>query len=182
MKKLNFALIIVFAAGLTFISCKKLISKLFPSFDASVSDIQVAVPAIPFANISGSTGWQTIYYDLDSTIKANTGGIYGAGDVTSITVKSIVINLQNGDQLNNFANFENLKVELSSNSNTTPVTIATAAIPDVTAMTLSMDVSASPDILSYLKGDQINYNISGKVRRATYHELDGLATITVTIK
>ena len=180
MKKLKFTLVIILAGAVIGISCKKLISKLLPSFDTTISNIEVAVPAIPFSGITGSTGPQTIYYNLDSTIKANTGGVFGASDVGSITVKSIVINLQNGDAFNNFANFETLKVNLSSNG--TAVPIATASIPDVASNNLSMDVSNSPNILSYFQGNQITYEISGKVRRATSHELDGLATITVTVK
>ena len=168
--------------GLILLSCKKLISKLFPSFDTTVSNIEIAVPPIPFSNISGSVGLQTIYYNLDSTIKANTGGVFGASDVTSITLKSIIITLQNGDPGNNFANFESLGVDLSSNSNGTPVTIATATIPDATSYNLSMDVSSNTNILSYFQGNQITYDVFGRVRRATFHELVGLATITVTIK
>ncbi|MEP6596666.1 MAG: hypothetical protein ABJA71_12005 [Ginsengibacter sp.] len=182
MKKFISLFIIFLAGGLIFLSCKKLISKLFPSFDTAVSNIQIAVPPIPFSNISGSVGLQTIYYNLDSTIKANTGGTYGANDVSSITLKSIIINLQNGDPADNFANFESLGVDLSSNSNSTPVTIATATIPDVASNTLSMDVSNNLNILSYFQGNQLTYNVFGKVRRATYHQLNGLATITVTVK
>jgi len=180
MKKIHFAFIIFLVAGLTFVSCKKLISKLFPSFDTSVS-IQIAVPAIPFP-ISGSVGLQTIYYNLDSTIKANTGGVYGSADVSSITLKSIIVNLQNGDAANNFANFETLRIDLSSNSNSTPVAIASANIPDVASYSLSMEVSNSLNILSYFQGNQLTYNIFGKLRRATSHELHGVATITVTVK
>jgi hypothetical protein len=182
MKKFNFALIIILVGGFAFLSCKKIIHKLLPSFDTTVSNIAIAVPAIPFSNISGSVGFQTIYYNLDSTIKASTGGVFGASDVSSITLKSIVITLQNGDQLNNFANFQNLQVDLSSNTNTTPVTIATANIPDVASNSLSMDVSSSPNILSYFQGNQLTYDVSGTVRRSTYHALDGLVTIIVTVK
>ena len=182
MRKIIFLFAVILGGALTFLSCKKLISKLFPSFDTTVSNIQIAVPPIPFSNISGSVGLQTIYYNLDSTIKANTGGVFGASDVSSITLKSIVITLQNGDPINNFANFESLGVNLSSNSNGTPVTIATAAIPDVPTYNLTMDVSSNLNILSYFQGNQITYDVFGKMRRATYHELDGLATITVTVK
>ena len=179
MKKFRFTLIIL-AGVLISLSCKKLISKLLPSFDTTVSDIEIAVPPIPFP-ISGSVGNQTIYYSLDSVIKANTGGVFGASDVSSITVKSIVITLQNGDVLNNFANFEMLRIDLSSSANGTPISMATASIPDAVSYNLSMDVSNS-NILSYFQGNQLTYNIFGKVRRSTSHELDGLATIIVTIK
>lgn len=182
MRKFIFFFVIILAGGFIFLSCKKLISKLFPSFDSTVSNIEIAVPPIPFSNISGSVGLQTIYYNLDSTIKANTGGIYDASDVTSITLKSIIINLQNGNPGNNFANFESLRVELTSNTNSTAVTIATASIPDVTTYSLSMDVSSSPNILSYFQGNQLTYDVFGKVRRSTSHQLDALATVNVTVK
>ena len=182
MKRFFSVVFIILGAAVILPSCKKIIKELFPSFDSTVSDIPIEVPPIPFSNISGSVGLQTIYYNLDSTIKANTGGIFGASDVTSITLKSITINLQNGDPANNFANFQSLAVALSSNTNSTPVTIATATIPDVPTYTLSMDVSGSPNILGYFKGNQLTYDVSGYVRRSTSHQLNALATIVVTVK
>jgi hypothetical protein len=182
MKKIFIAFIIILIGGVVSLSCKKFIAKLLPSFDTTVSDIEISVPPIPFSNVSGSVGLQTIYYNLDSTIKANTGGVFGAGDVTSITVKSITINLQNGDPANNFANFESLKIELSSNSNSTPVTIATATIPDVPTYNLNMDVSAGPNIAGYFQGNQLTYDVGGRIRRSTSHELNALVTIVVTVK
>ena len=181
MKKSNLAFIIILIGTVSFLSCKKIITKLLPSFDTTIGNIQIAVPAIPIP-LSGSVGEQKIYYNLDSTIKAKTGGVFGVSDVSSITLKSLVVTLQNGDPGNNFANFETLRVDLSSNSNGTPVTIASANIPDATSNTLNMDVSNGLNILSYFQGNQLTYNVAGKVRRATFHELDGLVTITVTVK
>lgn len=182
MKKIFFPGFFIILSLIGFISCKKILSKLLPPFETTTGEITMSIPVIPFSNISGFLGSKTMYYNLDSNIKARTGGNFGISDVSYVKVKNFNMTVLNSDQNNNISNLQSIVIDILSNSNSSPLTIATASIPDGTSNNLSIDVAGQPDILSFLRGTQITYNFSGQVRRATTHPLDISVVVTVIVK
>src|SRR4051812_44933566 len=107
MKKIigSVLLVMIIAAGV--VGCKKIITAIFPGMDVDVPAITVTIPAIPFT-LPGefSLGSFKQRFNLDSVVKANTGGAFGAADVSSVKVKQIAFTVANADQQNNLSNFE----------------------------------------------------------------------------
>lgn len=183
MKKLfAFAACIVMLLSVT--SCKKLISKIFQGFDAEVPTIQFTLPAISYVRpeeIPLITFPQR--FNLDSTIKANTEGAFGAGDVNSIKVKKIDFSISDADQNNNLSNFESVRFTLSSDAETNPVEIASATFPDTFATNYVYTSPASaPELRTYLNGSELYYTVYGKARRTTNKTLPLTIKVTLVLK
>ncbi len=180
MKKLLVtALIVIIAAGL--FSCKKIIKKIFQGIDADVPVVSVTLPAIPVV-IPVEVPFPPIVqrFNLDSTVKANTAGAFGADDVSSIKITHLGFDVTNADSLNNISNFESVRVTFYSNANTTPVTIASIIFPDTYASTYTYTPDNSPELKPYLNGSELIYNVYGKIRKPTTKSL-GLS-IKVTLR
>ncbi len=180
MKKLLVpVLILIIATGL--FSCKKIVRKIFQGIDADVPVVSVTLPPIPVV-IPIEVPFLPIVqrFDLDSTVKANTGGAFGADDVSSIKIKQIAFDLKNADSLNNISNFESVRVTFSSNANTEPVTIASITFPDIYASKYTYIPDNSPELKPYLNGSELIYNVYGKIRKITTKSL-GL-NIEVTLR
>ena len=164
------------------VSCKKIIKALFPGFDIELSTITLTLPAIPFAppsEVHIATFNQ--HFNLDSIVKAQTGGKFGTADVGSIKVKEIIFTLSNPDQQNNLANFESARFTLSSSSNSQPAEIAAIHFPDQYAETYTFTADPStPDLISYLQGTELTYDVYGKLRRITTKPLT--ITLKVTVR
>ncbi len=178
MRRVLIAIVSLLFVAASF-SCKKVIKKAFPGVDAVIPDVTITVPAIPFVfPTESSLGNYPASFNLDSTVKINTSGVFGASDITSVKVKSITITLTNPDPLNNLQNFEYARLQLTSNTNSTPANITTINFPDVYASTITDTPASSPELISYLGGNQIFYNVFGKLRRVTTKSL----TMTVSVK
>ena len=182
MKKIFFGSIILLLSAVAFISCKKLLKNLLQPFETTTGEITMTIPTIPSSNISGYLGSKTMYYNLDSTIKAKTGGSFGINDVSYVKIKSFNMTVLNGDADNNISNLQSLSIDISSNNNSTPQTLASTSIADGTNNNLIIEVPSQPDILVYLKGTQIKYDFSGQIRRATTHPMDIAVVVTVIVK
>jgi len=169
---------IIFITG--FSSCKKLIKAAFGGTDVNVPAFQVSIPAIPIVLSNEiSVGSYSFYFNLDSTVRANTAGVFGANDVNSIKVKQVNISITNADQLNNLANFDSARVTLQSNTNNNPAELLAIAFPDSTASTYNYFPTNSPELLPYLKGSNLSYTIYGKMRRITSKSLTMVLAVTL---
>jgi hypothetical protein len=162
-------------------SCKKIVKKIFQGIDADVPVVSVTLPTIPIV-IPNEVPFPTIIqrFNLDSSVKANTGGAFGADDVSSIKIKQIAFDLTNADSLNNISNFESVRVTFLSNANTDPVTVASITFPDTYASTHTYTPDNSPELKPYLNGSELIYNVYGKIRKITTKPL-GL-NIKVTLR
>lgn len=185
MKKTRIFLALAFIAYLAS-SCKKLQEikdQIFSPIDVNVPSFQFTVPAIPIV-ISGeaSLGSISSRINLDSTIRANTGGVFGLSSVSSIKVKQMVINITNADAANNLANFESARVSLSSNTNTTQSEIATFSFPDTFSNSSTSAQTNNPDLISYFSGNELNYNLYGRARRITTKPLNFVVSVTLSVK
>lgn len=181
MKKILFALfaVLIIIGGLS--SCKKLAAAIFGGTNVVVPDVQVTIPAIVVVSPSElGLGSYSYYFNLDSAVRANTAGIFGAKAVSSIKIKQMTITITNADQLNNLSNFESARVTLQSDVNNTPVEIFSKTFADTYAESVTSTPTNNPELLSYLKGSQIVYNMFGKNRRITTKTLN--ITVSVILK
>lgn len=162
-------------------SCKKIVEAVFPGLDVNVPEVQVTIPAV-IAVTSNEVALGSFSYplNLDSIIKVNTGGVFGINAVGSIKVKQVSINLSNADQLNNLSNFETVRMTIQSSSNNTATELFAVNFPDTYASSITVTPNNSPDLLSYLKGSEITYNVYGKIRRITTKPLN--MTIAVMLR
>src|SRR5665647_3140072 len=104
MKRL---ILISLIAGTIFVnlsSCKKVLAAVFVGTDVTVPEFQMIVPQIylvPPGEIP--MGSYSFYLNLDSAVRAGTGGVFGANAVNSIKIKQITIKIINPDAYDNLA-------------------------------------------------------------------------------
>jgi hypothetical protein len=181
MKKLLVPGVIACLLLIQISSCKKIIETVFQGMDVNVPEVQITIPSViavtPNEIALGSFSYQL---NLDSIIKANTAGVFGINAVSSVKVKQVTINLSNADQLNNLSNFESFRMTVQSNANSSPSELFTANFTDTYASSITITPVNSPDLLTYLKGSEISYNMYGKMRRITAKPLN--MTIAVTLR
>ena len=75
-------------------ACNKVKDALMPAIDVDLPAFQFTIPAIPFV-LPGeaSLGSFTTTFNMDSIIRANTGGAFGANAVSTVKVKQMTIAL-----------------------------------------------------------------------------------------
>ena len=182
MKKvlISVSLLIFVIAGM---SCNKIKDAIFPSIDVNLPAFQIRVPAIPIVlNSEASLGSFTMNFNLDSIIRANTAGAFGAGAVSTIKVKKMVISVSNGDAANNLANFESARFTFSSNTKTTPAELVSITLTDTFTTSYTAEPTSSPELKEYLTGTQLTYSLFGKARRTTSKPLNFSVAITLSAK
>lgn len=182
MKKIVVAmsLLVLVIAGM---SCNKIKEAIFPTIDVNLPSFQFTVPAIPLVLSSeASLGSFSMNFNLDSIIRANTAGAFGAGAVSTVKVKKMVISVANADANNNLANFESARFTFSSNTKTTPAEIVAINFPDAFATSYTAEPTNSPELKEYLSGTTLTYNLFGKARRTTSKPLDFTVGVTLSAK
>ena len=168
MKKLFIPVtaIIILFAGVS--SCKKIVSTFFNGTDVTIPPVSVTVQTILAVSATEqSFGSYSQQINLDSIVRANTAGVFGANAVSTIKIKQVTISLSNADALNNLSNFESARVTLNSNSNPATADLFTVTFPDQNTTTFTFAPSTSTELLPYLKGNSITYTVYGKNRRIT---------------
>lgn len=180
MRKI-FIPVIIFIALLTGITaCSKIVAAVFGGTDINVPPAEFTIPILLAVSPNEqSFGSYAQHINLDSVVRANTAGVFGKNVVNSIKVKQVNMVLGNSDALNNFSNFETLRVTLSSDTEGTPVDLFAASFPDTNTSTYLFAPTNSPDLLPYLRGSWITYHIYGKNRRITSRPLSLEVTVTL---
>jgi hypothetical protein len=153
-------------SAVAFSSCEKIKEKLFESFTAKGADVQFTIPVIATTN-EATIGTSNVNFNVDSTIKANTGGVFGVDILKQVNPEEVTLSLLDPNQLNNLANFESLKVQVSTSSNSNPIVIASMANPDTYAATVNLTVDNSKQLIDVLKSSSVRYEVIGKARRIT---------------
>jgi hypothetical protein len=180
MRKLFIPVIVflVLITGLT--ACSKIVAAVFGGTDINVPTVEFTVPIILAVTANEqSFGSSSQHMNIDSAVKANTAGVFGINVVNSIKIKQVKMVLVNGDALNNFSNFESVRITLGSDTQSTPIDIFAASFPDTNNSTYIFAPTSSPDLLPYLRGSWISYNIYGKNRRVTSKPLTLQVTVTL---
>ena len=181
MKKITviFLSALVLLAG---VSCKKLVSAIFQGMDVNVPQVQVTIPTVIAVTPNEiALGSFSFHFNLDSIIKANTAGVFGVNTVSSIKVKQINISITNADQLNNLSNFESARITVQSNIGSNPAELFSGSFSDSYATSFTATPANSPDLLPYLKGSDVTYNVYGKMRRITTKPLNMSVAVTLRV-
>ncbi len=171
------AMIIAFAA---ISSCKKIVSAVFSGTDVNIPPVEFTVPILlAVSPTEQSFGSYVQPINLDSTIRANTAGLFGINAVSTIQLKTVKITSTNADALNNLSSFESARVTIFSNSNPQPLEIFTVNFPDENLTTYNFTPGNTVELLPYLRGNSVSYNISGKNRRITSKPIQLQVAITL---
>lgn len=181
IKRLIFTLTVAASFVAILPSCKKIIAAVYGGQDVAVPEYQFIIPQIyivPPGELP--IGSYSFYFNLDSTVKANTGGVFGENSVNSVKIKKVTIKIINPDAYDNLSNFDSARVTLESSTNSTPVELFKIGFASTYADSLNYIPTNSPELLSYIKGKTITYNVFGKMRSPTNKPL-GLA-VDVTLR
>jgi hypothetical protein len=165
----------------SFTSCEKIKEKLFESFTANGADFQFDIPVISSTN-EITIGNKNVNLNVDSTIKAATGGLFGLGILKAVNAEEVTLNLLNADQNNNLANFESLKVKISANNGSNTVIIASMSNPDTYASSVKLNADNSKQLIDFLKTAPVKYEIIGKARRVTTKPLSAQLVVKLKFK
>jgi hypothetical protein len=172
------AVVMIVFAGCT---CNQIKEKLLPSFNVNIPDINLTVPPLPYvADKEIPVGALKTHINMDSTIRANTSGTFGADAVHFVKVKKMIIKVLNADKSNNLSNFETARMRIYTDTASTDIAIIT--FPETYADSITIIPAATPDISNYLKGSNLAYNLIWKNRKTTNKFLNLNVKITASVQ
>lgn len=179
---------IAISSTFTLQSCDK-IKEAVPAqdinFDGASADI--VIPATNDTTAQGTVGEISFYYNLDSMVKAQTGGALGYSDIKSVKISSIKLTLTDASATNNFANFSYAGAAFTSDANGgnyVPYTIINVENnPDTYNTVLNPPViDANEDVKKFFNPQMtFHYLLYGKLRRAITTTLHCHVEITYVI-
>jgi hypothetical protein len=164
--------VIALTGMFSFNGCDKLKDELFKAFSAKTNDVKFTINIVSDTTQKVDIGTISTNLNLDSIIKAETDNAFSLSSVKSVKMESCVLTLLDADPSSNFANFEEGWVIFSTNSNPSPVTVATGPNPDVYSDSLTLPVDPGAELKGYLSGNTLAYIISAKARRPTTKTLN----------
>jgi len=175
---LSFMAIVVAVFSLQ--SCTKIGTML--QYDIPMQSGSVTITIPPTSNTAASlNGSGSNSINIDSIIKANTAGLLGVNNITSVKLTSATMNLQNADANNNFANFQSCFASFTSNSDGSPYQLSITNNPDAFASSLSLPVDTTAELKNYITGSSFTYTAGGQLRAATTQSLTCNITFTFNI-
>ncbi len=161
--------------------CKDIREKLMPAFTVNLPAITLYVPALRFvANEEIPVGALRVPVNLDSAVRANTGDAFGAGAISSIKIKKVVLEVFNADEKNNLSSFESGRMKLYND--TASVDIIAISFPSAYSDSMTVIPQESPELKPYLTGSYLNYNLLWKNRRTTTKQLKLSLRITLSVR
>lgn len=162
-------------------TCNEIKEKLLPAFNVNIPEINLTVPPLPLITKKEvPVGALKTHINMDSTIKANTAGTFGAAAVHFVKVKKMVIKALNADKNNNLSNFETATMRIYSDTASTD--IATINFPKSYSDSITVIPLVSPDISNYLRGSNLAYNLFWKNRKTTKKFLKLNVKISVSVQ
>lgn len=172
MKKfINYSIVAAFSSVFLFSSCNKILEAFFEAFAADGANFVFEVPPVSLTDTTLTLSAQSVYFNLDSTVKSVTNDKYSINDVSSVNPDELTLKINNPDSNNNFSNFETGSVMLVSNSNSTPISF-TFSQANVYADSISVPLDKNLNLKTYLQGNSFTYTLSGKLRKATTKTLE----------
>lgn len=167
------------ATVVSFSSCDKIKDALKVDIVMQTADVSFSIPVQPVGTQQLSQF--SVYLNVDSIIKKKNSSL-GIDNIKSVKMKSCTLVLLNAEGNNNFGALSAAKAELSSNSNSTLVTIAElSSNPDVAATSLTLPVTTT-ELKGYFQGTNFTYRLTGTTRRATTKTLECRATIQFDVE
>lgn len=181
------AIFLLLCAAGTFSSCDKLKEKMFKAFTTGGGEAEFTVPIITTTAKFDTIDMQEIYLNVDSIIKAETGGLFTLDDVKKITVESAEITINNPDADNNISNFDyglvlfNTFNPVTNDWNNT-MAVAADDIPDSFATSYSLAVLDNVNLKDHMRGTKLVYAVAAKARRVTTKPLDCTLKVRVRVE
>jgi hypothetical protein len=175
MKKFAFlpvAVLAVLGSVTTMQSCSEAAKKIHYDLPLQPGALEVTIPPTnDTTNVKNNLAANSVHVNIDSFIRAKTGGRLGIDNITSVRILSVRLTLVNGNAANNFANFQSAFASFSSTSNMTPYSVTIPNNPDLAAYFLELPVDPNKDMRSYMTGDVFYYSVGGKLRRPVTQEV-----------
>ncbi|MFZ9718787.1 MAG: hypothetical protein ACO3BD_05475 [Chitinophagaceae bacterium] len=164
-------------AAISFSSCDKLKEKLFKAFSTGGGNVNFTIPIVTSTTAEGKYATEKVYINVDSIIKAETGGVFSLNDVKIISMESAEIFVNNADQDNNLGNFEVGAVifntfNTSKNDWNEPMLLATNDLDDEYADYHKMIITEKVNMKEHLRSNEIAYWYGAKARRVTTKPLE----------
>lgn len=162
-------------------TCNEIKEKLLPSFNVNIPDINLTVPPLPkVSDEEIPVGALRTHINMDSTIKANTAGTFGADAVHFVKVKKMVIKALNADAQNNLSSFETARMRIYSD--TSWADIASINFPHTYSDSITVTPEPAVDISRFLRGSNLAYNVFWKNRKTTTKSLKLNVRITIGVQ
>ncbi len=173
MKKTILSFAIAGAAVLGVQSCDKIKEQAFQAFVTNQFEQEVVIPITP-AGYQGAFDSVAIEMDINQIIKDNTGGALSIDDIGTVTPEETILTLENADDQNNLANFQQVAVAAwSSKPGANAIAFGTSEVPDAYATEIRLEHAGSVNLKEYANGHKVIYITSLDARRATAKELRG---------
>ncbi len=163
-------------------SCTKLASNLKYDLNLQTASVNFTIPACSTTSLS-VTGSQTVYYNVDSFIKANTMSMLGVSNIQSVKIMSCNLELLDGTTTNNFANISSCSGGFSSDAVATPFVTTVANNPDAFSNNLTLPVDTTAELKDYIRNsNNFTYSLTGSLRRPTTDSLHCKATFAFKVR
>lgn len=177
-KQLTF--IIIAAVFMCTSSCKKIVSAFYKGDDFTLPKVTLTIPIIPVADSTKeySAGNFVTQFNVDSMVRANSGGVFGINAVEYIRVNRVVISVRNADAANNLSAIKSFRVTISSDAKGSAANMLVMNIP-ADAGSSYTDETDGPNIVSYMHSSEFYSTGYGTVRRPTTKALTVDMVITV---
>src|SRR4051794_20501067 len=177
-EKPGITILILIIAGCT---CNQIKEKLLPSFNVDIPEINLTVPPLPkVTDKEIPVGALRTHINMDSTIRANTAGTFGADAVHFVKLKKLVIKAINADKAANLSNFETARMRIYADTASTD--LAVINFPKTYSDSITVIPSSTPDISNYLRGSNLAYNLFWKNRKTTSKYLKLNVKITIGVQ
>ncbi|RYE55265.1 MAG: hypothetical protein EOP48_10575 [Sphingobacteriales bacterium] len=165
--------------GLTILSlssCKKISEALQTNVSSSPKVVNFEIPILAQSSSEITYKEVAVKINMDSLVKV-VAPSFGASNIKSIKLKSFKVEFSEGDNANNFANFESIKGRIMADGQPGLDIVSIANNPDVTSSALIFPISEGLELKDYLSGGSFRYVLKGKVRRATTKVLKAQAYV-----
>ncbi len=184
-RKLFFAISALLTTTIIFSSCDKLKDKLFEAFLTQAADVSLTIPVVNSTTQEGKVETLSFYINVDSIIKANTGGLFSLNSVSTVEIETADMTINNADAANNFANFEyGILLFNTWNPQTQDwnrvLGVARDDIKDSFAANMSLNLVQDVNLKDHMIGTKAVYFYTYKARRITNKALN--CTLRVKFK
>lgn len=187
MKKILLPVLVTVFAIFLSISCKKTVKAIFPGQDTPLPELQYTLDSIYAILIPVDTLIHLPIveqpFNLDSTVRSNTGNVFGAGDISSVRIKQIDLNVILGANANNnLSNFSTVSFNFYSSSNSTSINVASVNFNSSDYLSKVIPGDGTPELRPYLDGNKLYYDITLKLHKKLTHKMKFSIIATMTMK
>lgn len=159
-----------------------------PDITFTGANTDFVIPKTDDTTSEQAIGSGSYKYNIDSMIKAQSGGVVSYSSIKSVKITKVVLTLNDGDDNNNFQNFKTAGAQFNTDAKPGLSLYQFAYIennPDTKSMTLELPIIDKDKNLKdyFSSGSSVNfiYMAVGKLRHATTKELHCHIDVTYNI-